>query len=525
MTSFDLAPLDRAMDMVRKLDPAVLAKLTSVELEALAEEVESIGKLWIPQPRQRVAVELFQQVDELLFGGAAGGGKSYALLQISIIIAESFPGVRILILRRVFPSLLRTVLATLHRLLNGTKRAEWNANKHTWLFPNSSVIECSSLQYDTSVYDFSGAEYGVIIFEEVSEFTEEQYEFMLSRLRSTVPGVVPKVLCSANPIGPGARWVRNRWVMPPPMDIPDKVRCRVARSGSEFRPFGEWRQHLGLTEKVEIEPDQAWRPRPSKDNRHPTERAFVPAMVTDNVALLKADPNYLSRLDGIRDPRARRALRAGDWTAMDDVEGALWDSATIDVTRVVNPPPFAELVIGVDPSGSAKGDEVGIIAAGRDFTYPQEHYYVIADDSGRYGPNEWVNKAIQLYDKVGADRIIVETNYGGDMAIALIKNVRPLILVDKVVASRSKRVRAEPVSTLWYLTKDEGGPRGHITGELEELEEQMTSWTPGSTESPGRFDAMVWAITYLSEGAVGGVDITGVELISHRLPGHLAGGQ
>lgn len=525
MTSFDLGPLDRAMNLVRMLADGTLSKLTQAEQEALAVELEAVGKMWIPQPRQRVAVEMFQQVDELLFGGSAGGGKSYALLQVAIIIAETYPGVRILVLRRVFPSLERTVLATLRSLLSGTSRAEWNANKHTWNFPNGSVIECSSLQYNHSVYDFSGAEYGLIIFEEVSEFLQEQYEFMLSRLRSTVPGVVPRVLCSANPIGPGARWVRGRWVMPSPGDVPDNVLCRIAKSEKEFEPFGEWKSKLGPTDKIEVMPDQMWRPKASKDNLHPTMRAFVPAQVTDNVALLRADPGYLSRLEGIRDPRARRALRAGDWTAMDDVEGALWDMLTVELTRLINPPPFAELVIGIDPSGSASGDEVGIVAAGRGFEFPQEHYYVIEDVSGHYGPNEWVNIAIGLYDRIGADRIIVETNYGGDMALTLINNVRPLIPVDKVVASRAKRVRAEPVSQLWYLSQDEGGPRGHVVGKLEELEEEMTSWTPGSTESPGRFDALVWAITYLSTGAVGGVDITGFELTTRRLPGHLAGGQ
>ena len=99
---------------------------------------------------------------------------------------------------------------------------------------------------------------------------------------------------------------------------------------------------------------------------------------------------------------------------------------------------------------------------------------------------------MQLYHSLEADRIVAEKNFGGDMVLATIHAVDPMVPVTLVQASRSKRVRAEPVAAL-----DEQGKIHHV-GMLATLEDQLVSWVPDSGDpSPDRLDARVWAITNL----------------------------
>src|SRR5690606_23058004 len=84
---------------------------------------------------------------------------------------------------------------------------------------NGSVLELGHLQYEDSVLAYQGAEYGVIGFEEVTEFEESQHEFMRSRLRAPVDGVRPHMIATTNPGGPGHYWVRRRY-NPRPEDLP-----------------------------------------------------------------------------------------------------------------------------------------------------------------------------------------------------------------------------------------------------------------------------------------------------------------
>ena len=124
------------------------------------------------------------------------------------------------------------------------------------------------------------------------------------------------------------------------------------------------------------------------------------------------------------------------------------------------------------------------------------NYYVLADETIKASPQEWATKAATAFDAWKADRIIAEVNNGGDLVLHLLSSVRPNIPVKKVTASRGKAVRAEPISALY----EQG--RVHHVGYFSELEEQMCEWEPGiSTKSPDRMDALVWALTELSEGS------------------------
>ena len=177
---------------------------------------------------------------------------------------------------------------------------------------------------------------------------------------------------------------------------------------------------------------------------------------------------------------------------LEDVEGALWNLATIDKHRAPDIPEGVSLVrvvVAVDPATTSgeESNETGIIvaAAGSD-----KRGYVLADLSLRGQPLEWATRAVGGYDVHEADTIIVETNQGGEMIRTTLRTVRPGIPVTEVHASRGKVTRAEPISALY-----EQGLISHV-GTLSTLEDQMTNYVPGMP-SPDRMDAVVWAFTHL----------------------------
>jgi phage terminase large subunit-like protein len=179
---------------------------------------------------------------------------------------------------------------------------------------------------------------------------------------------------------------------------------------------------------------------------------------------------------------------------LDTVEGALWTREVIERARVTDIPPLIRIVVAIDPAvtNNANSDETGIVAAG---ITSDNHYYVLSDKSLRASPDAWARQAVNLYHDLGADKIIAETNNGGDMVTLLIKQVDHSAPVKKVTATRGKQLRAEPISSLY----EQG--RVHHHGYFAELETQMCEWTPISNESPDRLDALVWAITELNSGS------------------------
>jgi len=184
---------------------------------------------------------------------------------------------------------------------------------------------------------------------------------------------------------------------------------------------------------------------------------------------------------------------------LDDVEGALWTAAMIDqwrVKRLDQVPELATVVVAVDPSGSEGGDECGIVVVGlareRD-RLGRPHVYVLADYSVQNRPAVWGPTVVQVYHHHNANVVVGETNFGGLMVVDTIRLRDPSIRVERVTASRGKRVRAEPVSTLY----EAGTGQVHHVGVLAELEEQMCTWTPLEPTSPDRMDALVWGVTWL----------------------------
>jgi phage terminase large subunit-like protein len=179
-----------------------------------------------------------------------------------------------------------------------------------------------------------------------------------------------------------------------------------------------------------------------------------------------------------------------DAEILTDVPGALWTYAMLEDRR--SAPDLARCVVGVDPSGGkdAENDEQGIIIGGKGV---DGHGYVVADRSCKLSPDGWGRRAVQAYVDFTADAIVVERNFGGDMAESVVKaaaaamDVRVKVVM--VTASRGKALRAQPVAALY-----EQGLMHHADV-FPELEEQQTTWTPESGTSPDRLDALVWMVT------------------------------
>lgn len=204
--------------------------------------------------------------------------------------------------------------------------------------------------------------------------------------------------------------------------------------------------------------------------------------------------NVLTRYEGTR--LGRQELHG---EILQDVEGALWNWEIVEASRISIETTLEDLaatmdriVVAIDPAGTSgrKSDETGIVVVGR----RGPHYFILADHSGRYTPERWATRAVGLYEHWGADAIVVERNYGGEMVKSVLNNISQWPRVVEVTSRRGKLIRAEPVFSLYeqFLVK-------HVPN-LNELEEQMTEWIPGNF-SPDRLDALVHGVTELAGNA------------------------
>ena len=165
------------------------------------------------------------------------------------------------------------------------------------------------------------------------------------------------------------------------------------------------------------------------------------------------------------------------------VEGALFNSEWIKIGEI---PEACQTVVAIDPSttSTAKSDDCGLVVV----SYKNGCWYIVDDLSGVMSPLEWANKAILLYNKYNANKIIYESNQGGDMVKTIIHQLDKTILVKGVHATKNKTLRAEPVAALY-----EQGLVYHKK-RFSQLEYEMTTYT-GEEKSPNHLDAMVYGVT------------------------------
>ncbi len=230
-------------------------------------------------PRQAAAHTTY--ADELLYGGAAGGGKSRFARMEALAFALEVPGSATLILRRSFPDLNRAggMIPQL-RMEVPKGLGRYDTTSRIWTLKNGSTIELGYLARDPDVTNYQGAEYQLIIIDEVTQQTEFRYTYLLSRLRASNNialrmaqlGYRPRMIATGNPGGVGHGWVKTRFIDPAPANT-------------------------------------VFRVAPTLEDPTPGTRVFIPAKVTDNPSV---DETYINRLNALPDDD-RRALRDGDW--------------------------------------------------------------------------------------------------------------------------------------------------------------------------------------------------------------------
>lgn len=237
---------------------------------------------WSPQePTERQALFLgLNDTREAFYGGAAGGAKSSALLMAALEFVNT-AGYSALLLRRTYADLSKP--GALMDRANGWLRntsAKWNEQKKQWLFPSGASLTFGYLDTENDKYQFQGAEFQFIGFDELSQFTESQYLYLFSRLRRLATSDIPLRMRSAsNPGGVGARWVYKRF-------IPEK-----------FTP------NDALEAKV-------WWKEGTDETGREFKRAFIPARLQDNPHLDREQyEEFLNELD----PITREQLLRGDW--------------------------------------------------------------------------------------------------------------------------------------------------------------------------------------------------------------------
>ena len=205
-----------------------------------------------------------------LFGGAAGPGKSKALLMEAILQAHEQPGANTLLLRRTFPELETSLLNYFRRDVPRELYASFNESKHVVEWKNGSTTRFGYCQSEHDVYQYQGAEFLFIDIDELTLFTLRQWQFLTSRNRCPVPGSFPCMAAATNPGNIGHAWVKSLWV--------DKKPAPGMEHSSEHDP---------------------------------ADYDFISARVTDN-PIYAHDENYLKSLRQ-RPSHMRRAFLDGDW--------------------------------------------------------------------------------------------------------------------------------------------------------------------------------------------------------------------
>ncbi len=268
-------------------------------------------------PRQWAFVNA--TADEVLFGGAAGGGKSYGQLVDALLYALRYPGSRQLMLRRTYPELEKSLVRGMMELYPRNLFV-YRKSEHTGTFCNGSSIDMGYCDSENDVYKYQSAEYDVIRFDELTHFTEQMYVYLISRLRGA-NGYPKQVKSSTNPGGIGHGWVKARFI-----DI-----------GQEDQ---EYRFTAG-------------------------SRIFLPAKVQDNHFLMKKDPDYIKRLHNLSE-KDKKALLYGQWDLFEGQFFDMWRREKHVVSPFPPPPQWrryfvmdygldmlAAFLIAVDPFGNA----------------------------------------------------------------------------------------------------------------------------------------------------------------------------
>lgn len=358
-------------------------------------------------------------------------------------------------------------------------------------FPNRSEIWIGGLDDKERVERILGQEFCTLLFNECSQIPYASVVLAMTRLAQVIPGLRQRAWYDLNPVG------RTHWTN---------------------MLFGE---HREPTSRQSVE--------------KPEDYARMFMNPEDNAANLTSE--YLASLRALP-KRQRNRFYHGVY--VDEYDNALWTYEAIEKCRRPAPEDanIRRVVVAVDASGASgredlAADEIGIVvmALGID-----GHGYVLADRSCRESPAVWGRRVADTYDEFGADCVVAEKNFGGEMVRFVIQSAvanRRVegqnnvafrgISVRMVTASRGKAVRAEPVSALYG--DDVAPPRIHHCDAFVQLEDQLCGFTTTGymgDESPDRADALVWAATELMLGHQA-VNVMPIIVTAARVSGYEAG--
>ena len=218
----------------------------------------------------------------MLYGGAAGGGKSDALLTEALRQVHK-KEYRALLLRKTVPQLRELIDRSQALYPLCFPQVQYKTMEHVWIFPSGAKIYFGSMHHENDRFQYQGRRFDYIAFDELTHFSSEEYFYMFSRNRPGAPGMRNYIRATANPGGIGHGWVKERFIDPaPPMTRIPSVLHIAAPDGRE---------------KI----------------LH-RERIFVPSSVFDNAALMRNVPMYISSLAMLPEAE-KQALLYGNWNS------------------------------------------------------------------------------------------------------------------------------------------------------------------------------------------------------------------
>ena len=234
--------------------------------------------VWSPQPRQ--SAFMCRPEYECLYGGAAGGGKSDAML-CEAMRQIKVPNYKGIIFRKTYPQLQELILRSNELYKAVVPQAKYNVTDKKWTFPSGAKIFFGTMQHTKDRLNYQGLAYDFIGFDELTHFTWEEYSYMFSRNRPSGPGTRVYMRATANPGGVGHAWVKDRFITAAPPETP------ITEERTILDPNGK---------KIQVK----------------RKRIFIPSSVFDNKKLLENDPYYLDNLAMLPEAE-RKALLYGSW--------------------------------------------------------------------------------------------------------------------------------------------------------------------------------------------------------------------